>query len=170
MTTLKLVFGPSPIFKEIAEKVNTIDDEIISLCEGMREVLYREGAVGIAATMVGVLKRVVVVDVQENDERTPFSMINPEITWASEETQTMEEGSICFPGVSAEITRPRTIKINYLDECGEEQTMEADGYLSTVIQHEIDYLNGKTYLDYLSPMRRSLLLKRTKKYTKRSGF
>ena len=80
MTALKLVFGPAPIFKEIAKKVDTIDDEIISLCDGMRDVLYREGAVGIAATMVGVLKRVVVVDVQENDERKPFSMINPEIT------------------------------------------------------------------------------------------
>ncbi len=170
MTALKLVFGPAPIFKEIAEKVDTIDDETISLCDGMRDLLYREGAVGIAATMVGVLKRVVVVDVQENDERTPFTMINPEITWASDEMQTMEEGSISFPGVSAEITRPKSIKIDYLDQNGEEQTMESDGYLSTVIQHEIDYLNGKTYLDYLSPMRRSLLLKRTRKYTKRSGF
>ena len=170
MTMLKLVYGPAPIFKEIAEEVSIIDDEIISLCEGMREVLYQEGAVGIAATMVGVLKRVVVVDVQENDQRTPFSMINPEITWASEETQTMEEGSICFPGVSAEIKRPKSIKIDYLDENSTKQTMEAKGYLSTVIQHEIDYLDGKTYLDYLSPMRRSLLLKRTKKYTKRSGY
>ena len=170
MTALKLVFGPAPIFKEIAEKVENIDDEIITLCDGMREILYKEGAVGIAATMVGVLKRVIVVDVQENDEKTPFSMINPEITWSSDETQTHEEGSICFPGISAPITRPNSIKIDYQDQNGETQTMTADGYLATVIQHEIDYLNGKTYLDYLSPMKKALLLKRTKKYSRRSGF
>jgi peptide deformylase len=170
MSKLKLVMGPNPIFKEVAEPVTQVDDDIRALCDGLRDILYREGAVGAAATMVGILKRVIVVDVQEDDKKTPFSMINPKIIWKSEETQSLEEGSICFPGISAEITRPESIKIEYLDESGDEKTMKADGYLATVIQHEIDYLDGKTYLDYLSPMKRSLLLKRTRKYSRRSGY
>jgi peptide deformylase len=170
MTALKLVFGPAAIFKETSEKIEKIDDEILALCEGLREILYKEGAVGVAATMVGVLKRVVVVDLQADEEKKPFSMINPVVTWSSEETQEFEEGSICFPGASAKITRPKSIKVDYLDEEGKEQSMEAEGYLSTVIQHEIDYLDGKIYMDYLSPMKRSLLFKRTKKYSRHSGF
>ena len=170
MSKLKLVMGPNPIFKEIAEPVKQVDGDIRALCDGLRAILYDEGAVGVAATMVGVLKRVIVVDVQENDKKAPFSMINPKIIWQSEETQVLEEGSICFPGISAEITRPKSIKIEYLDESENEKTMEAEGYLATVIQHEIDYLDGKTYLDYLSPMKRSLLLKRTRKYSRRSGY
>lgn len=170
MSKLKLVMGPNPIFKEVAEPVMQVDDSIRALCDGLRDILYSQGAVGAAATMVGVLKRVIVVDVQEGDKKTPFSMINPKIIWQSEETQVLEEGSICFPGISAEITRPKSIKIEYLDESGNEKSMEAEGYLATVIQHEIDYLDGKTYLDYLSPMKRSLLLKRTRKYSRRSGY
>lgn len=170
MPPLRLVIGPDPIFKNIATKVTIIDDDILSLCDGLLELLYKEDAVGVAATMVGVLKRVIVVDIQENDKKTPISMINPEIIESSEQLQTHEEGSICFPGISAKITRPQSIKVNYLDEKSIDRTMTADGYLATVIQHEIDYLDGKTYLDYLSPMKRSLLLKRTKKYTRRTGF
>ena len=170
MTKLKLVYGPNKIFKEQALEVADIDGEIIELCAGLREILYDEGAVGVAATMVGVLKRVIVVDLQEDEQKKPFSMINPIVSWHSEETQVFEEGSICFPGASAKITRPKSIKVEYIDEKGVKQVMEAEGYLSTVIQHEIDYLNGKIYLDYLSPMKRSLLLKRSKKYTRRSGY
>ena len=170
MTKLKLIYGPSPNFKQISDPVEEVDDNIRELCEGLKEMLYAHGAVGIAATMVGVHKRVMVADLQENDEKNPFSMINPKITFASEELQTFEEGSICFPGVSAEITRPKSIKVEYLDEDGNSRNLEAEGFLSTVIQHEIDYMDGKTYLDYLSPMKRSLLLKRTRKYTQKSGY
>ncbi|MEZ5758385.1 MAG: peptide deformylase [Emcibacteraceae bacterium] len=170
MTKLKLVYGPSPNFKQISVPVEEVDDNIRELCEGLKEMLYAHGAVGIAATMVGVHKRVMVADLQENDEKNPFSIINPKITFASEELQTFEEGSICFPGVSAEITRPKSIKVEYLDEDGNSRNLEAEGFLSTVIQHEIDYMDGKTYLDYLSPMKRSLLLKRTRKYTQKSGY
>ena len=170
MTKLKLVFGPSPNFKQISEPVEVVDNGIKIFCQDLSEMLYVHGAVGIAAPMVGIHKRVMVVDLQENDVKNPFSMINPKITFASEELQTFEEGSICFPGVSAEITRPKSIKVEYLDEDGQSRTLEAEGFLSTVIQHESDYMDGKTYLDYLSPMKRSLLLKRTRKYTQKSGF
>ena len=170
MSKLKLVMGPNPIFKEVSAPIIKVDDEIRELCEGLRDILYREGAVGVAATMVGILKRVIVIDIQEDEKKTPFSMINPNIIWQSEDTQTHEEGSICFPGASAKITRPNSIKVEYLDEKGDESVMDAEGYLATVIQHEIDYLDGKTYLDYLSPMKRSLLLKRTRKFSRRSGY
>ena len=164
MDVYKLIYGPNPIFKRTSENVEKVDDEILDLCAGLRELLYAQAAVGVAATMVGVLKRVIVVDLQENDKKSPFSMINPVIVSASEEMQSFEEGSICFPGVSAQITRPKSIKVEYLDEGGKKVRMDATGYLSTVIQHEIDYLDGKTYFDYLSPMKRKLLFKKTKKY------
>lgn len=164
MANLTLVYGPNLIFKKVAEEVATIDDGIRDLCAEMTEILYTENAFGAAATMFGLLKRIIVVDLQENDKRSPFSMINPEIVHSSEALQVFEEGSICFPGILAEIERAESITVNYLDEQGTAQSMDASGYLSSVIQHEIDYLNGVIYLDYLSPVRRKLLLKKTKKY------
>lgn len=164
MTELKLVYGPNSIFKKMAEKVVSVDDDVRDLCARMVEVLYSENAVGAAAPMVGILQRIIVVDLQEEGVRSPFSMINPEIINFSDETQVYEEGSICFPGISVEIKRPESIKINYTDEWGAAHTMEASGYLSSVIQHEIDYLNGIIYLDYLSSVKRNLLIKKTKKF------
>lgn len=164
MTDLKLVYGPNLIFKKAAEEVAFVDDDIRDLCAGMIEMLYVESAVGAAATMVGILQRIIVVDLQENSTRSPFSMINPEIIYSSEELQVFEEGSICFPGISVEIERPKSITVNYMDEQGAGQSMDASGYLSSVIQHEVDYLNGVIYLDYLSSVKRNLLFKKTKKY------
>ncbi|MCL4159976.1 UNVERIFIED_CONTAM: hypothetical protein GTU68_047224 [Idotea baltica] len=130
----------------------------------MINLLYAEQAVGAAATMVGILKRVVVIDLQEKGKRAPISMINPEIIYRSEDLQVFEEGSICFPGVSAEIKRPTSITVNFLDEKGADRSLDASGYLSSVIQHEIDYLNGVTYFDYLTSVKKNLLLKKTKKH------
>lgn len=166
MTALKLVYGPSPIYKEKADIVAKVDDEIIQLCNDLRDTLYEENAVGIAAPMVGILKRIIVVDLQENGIRSPFSMINPEITWSSKEIQEFEEGSVSFPGISAMIKRAKAISVVYLNHMGQTSSKSYEGYIATVIQHEIDYLNGKIFLDYLSPVKRKLLLKKTKKLQK----
>ncbi|MBT5072137.1 MAG: peptide deformylase [Kordiimonadaceae bacterium] len=166
MNKLKLVMGPDPIFKKKAETVSKIDQPIVHLCEGLLDMLYGENAVGIAAPMVGVLKRVIAYDLQEKGVNSPAVMINPEMIWASDETQVFGEGSVCFPGVSAKITRPRMIKVKYSDQDGAEQVMEAQGWLSSVIQHEMDYLDGKTIFDTLSPVKRKMLFKKTRKFQK----
>ncbi|WP_417319197.1 peptide deformylase [Emcibacter sp.] len=170
MPQLKLIFAPDPVFRQTAVAVEKVDDDIRALLKAMFEVLYAERGVGIGANMVGLLKRLIVIDLQEGGEKRPFAMVNPVIIEKSEETQTFEEGSLSYPGISAEVTRPKKITVNYLDEEGAEQTLAAEGWLATVIQHEVDYLDGVVYLDYLSQMKRNMLLKKMKKYKKSGGI
>jgi len=166
MTILSLIHAPDPIFKKKAIEVDKIDDEIRTIIDDMFETLEFEKAVGIGANMVGILKRIAVVDLHENNISKPHAFINPEIIWESDKTQTFEEASICFAGISAKITRPESIKLKYLDYDGEQQELEAEGFLATVIQHEIDYLNGITFLDHLSRTKREMLLKKMLKFIK----
>lgn len=166
MIPLSLVYAPHPIFKTKAEPISQVDDSIRLLIDNMLKTLYLEGAVGLGANMVGVLKRIAIVDLQEKGVRTPHIFINPEITWHSEEKQTFKEASLCFPGIAADITRPKAIKVSYLDYNGQKQELDAEGFFATVIQHEIDYLNGITFLDYLSKMKRDMLMRKMQKYMK----
>lgn len=167
MPPLTLIYAPHPIFKTKAEAVMTVDDNIRKLVDDMLATIYLEKAVGLGANMVGILKRIAVVDLQEKGVRSPFIFINPEITWCSEEKQTFKEASLCFPGIFADISRPKAIKIRYLDYNGIEQELEAEGFLATVIQHEVDYLNGITFLDYLSKMKQDMLVRKMVKHMKR---
>jgi len=166
MAVLQIVYAPHPIFKMKAEKVSSVDEDIKFLADSMLETIYFERAIGIGANMVGALKQIAVVDIQENGVKTPRVFINPEITWYSSETQKFEEASLSFPGIAAEITRPRAIKVKFLNYEGKEQEEEYEDFLASVIQHEIDYLNGKIFLDYLSKMKRDLLIKKMEKYLK----
>lgn len=163
MALLPLIYGPNEIFSKKAAAVKVVNNDVRSVIDNMFETMYHEHAIGMGANMVGILQRIVVIDMQENVVRTPYSLINPEITYYSNEMQKFNEASICFPGISAEITRPKTIKVSYLDYSGIAQTLEAEGYFATVIQHEVDYLNGKIFLDYLSKMKRDMLLKKMRK-------
>jgi peptide deformylase len=167
MPALPLTYAPHPIFKMKAESIANVDDNIRKLVDDMFATIYLEKAVGLGANMVGILKRIAVVDLQEKGVRSPFCFINPEITWRSDEKQTFKEASLCFPGIFAEISRSKAIKIRYLDYHGKEQELEADGFLATVIQHEVDYLNGVVFLDYLSKMKRDMLLRKMIKHIKR---
>jgi peptide deformylase len=163
---LPLVYAPNEIFKKKALVVSTVDDEIRLTVDRMIKTLETEKAVGIGANMVGLLKRIVVVDLHENGVSNPQVFINPEIIYKSQELQTFEEASVCFPGIAAEISRPAIIKLKYLDYQGSMCTLEASGFLATVLQHEIDYLDGKIFLDYLSKMKSDMLLKKMQKYIK----
>ena len=167
MAILPLIYAPNPIFKMKAEPVADINDDIQKLVDDMLYTMYTEGAVGLGANMVGVLKRIAVVDLQDNNTKSPLTLINPKITWHSDDTQTYKEASLCFPGISAEISRPSTIKINYFDYDGKAQELKAEGFLSAVIQHEVDYLDGKTFLDYLSKMKRDILIRKVEKHIKK---
>lgn len=166
MPLLPLVYAPHPIFKKKAEPILHVDEGTRQLVDDMLQTMYVEKGVGLGANMVGILKRIAVVDIQKNGEPAPYRFINPEITWSSEETQTFEEASLSYPGISAEVTRPKAIKLAYLDYNGDSQTLEAEGFLATVIQHEVDYLNGTVFLDYLSKMKRDMLLKKMQKHMK----
>ncbi|ABV75004.1 Polypeptide deformylase [Rickettsia akari str. Hartford] len=116
--------------------------------------------------MVGILKRIAIVELHENNKSSPIVLINPEITYFSEAKQTFIECSLSFPGIEASITRSKVIKVKYLDYDGNKQELDAEGFLATVIQHKIDYLNGKTFLDYLSKLKRDMLLKKMLKHIK----
>jgi peptide deformylase len=166
MTVLSLVYAPDPIFKKKAKSVAIVDDSVRKIIDDIIDTMRYEGAIGIGANMVGVLQRIAVIDMQENGEFTPKAFINPEIIWTSEETQVFNEASLCFPHIDADITRPKAIKVSYLDYDGKPQELEQNGFIATVIQHEIDYLNGKVFLDYLSRMKRNMLLKKMQKQIK----
>ena len=163
---LPLVYAPNDIFKKKAEIVEVVDDNLRFLIDRMIKTLDTEKAVGLGANMVGILKRIAVIDLYENGVSNPIVLINPEIIYKSSEMQIFNEASICFPGISADISRSREIKVKYLDYQGEPQELNAEEFLASVLQHEIDYLDGKVFLDYLSKMKAEMLLKKMQKHLK----
>lgn len=166
IASLALIYPPNEIFKKTALRVHSVDNDIRLLIDQMVKTMYLERAVGLAANMVGILKRIIIVDLEEIPSDKPYIFINPEITYLSQDVQTNVEASVCFPGISAEITRPKTIKIKFLNYEGLEEELEASGLFAAVIQHEIDYLNGKIFLDYLSKLKAEILMKKVVKYLK----
>ena len=166
MQTLQLVYAPNAIFRKKALPVEAVNDRVRALIDQMFEVLQIENGIGLGANMVGLLERIVVINMWERDKLLTYSMVNPEIIESSKETQVFEEASLSFPGISAKIARPKQIKVKYLDYHGNQQILEADNFLSTVVQHEIDYLDGKIFLDYLSKIKRDMLINKMKKYMK----
>ena len=168
MTILPLTFAPDPIFSEKVALEKEVTPELTALASDLHDTIIDEKAVGISANMVGISKNIIVIDMQDENQPPHIAMINPRITKSSEETQSFTEASICFRGISAKVTRPSKITVSYLDLEGSEKTLEADGYFATVIQHEIDYLNGIIFLDYVSSVRRGLLIKKMKKHNKKA--
>ncbi len=166
MAVRQLIYAPDPIFKKVSEPVAKVTDDTRTLVADLHDTLNFEEAVGMAAPMIGMTQRVIIANLLPDGNSEPLSFINPEITWQSQETHSIDEASICFPGIGAKITRPRAIKMSYLDIDGNPQTFEAEDFLSSVIQHEMDYLDGKTYLDYLSKMKRDMMLKKMNKILK----
>ncbi len=160
MTNLELVPAPNPIFRMKAAPVTSFDDELKELADAMLEVVYRKRGLGIGANMVGVLKRVIAIDLQENGERMPLVCINPEIVSQSSETISREEASLCFPGIRVEIERPARVEITYQDVDGKRHKLAAEDWLATVIQHEMEYLDGRTFLDNVSKLKRDRLIKK----------
>lgn len=167
MAILPILTAPDPILKQKAEPVEQVDDAIRTLLDDMLETMYDAPGIGLAAPQVGVLKRVIVVDVaSEEDGPQPLKMVNPVVTWESEEIGVYEEGCLSVPKSYSEVERPSEIKVAYLDEQGAEQQLEADGLLATCIQHEIDHLNGTLFIDHISRLKRSLILKKLTKLKK----
>lgn len=166
MTILNIIKAPSLVFKKKSKPVDKVDDKIRQIANDMLETMYFEGAVGIGSNMVDVDVPIIVLDLRENDIEKPYIMINPEIIDFSEEKSEFEEASLSFPGISAVISRPSSIKVKYLDLEDSEQLLQADGFLARVILHEMDYLHGIVFLDYLSKLKQEMLIKKMIKHIK----
>ncbi len=163
MTEPALIRGFDPIFRKKAAPVTVFDADLRRTVDRLYEILYAAGGIGLGANMVGLLQRIAIVDLQPGGVRTPLTLINPEITWMSEERQTFEEASLCFPGIGAPVTRPAAIRLTYRDADGAEWRREAEGWLAQVIQHEVDYLDGILFPDRLSRLKRDGLMKKIRK-------
>jgi peptide deformylase len=153
------------VLKQPSAPVAAIDDDLRRLMDDMAETMYAEFGIGIAAPQVGVLQRVVVMDLKsgEEGERNPRFFVNPEITWKSEETAVADEGCLSIPNVFDQVERPAKVRFKYLDREGAEREEEAEGLLAVCMQHEIDHLNGVLFIDYLSRLKRERAITRVKR-------
>lgn len=167
MALLDIIVAPDPRLKKKAVPVDRVDAATARLMNDMLETMYDAPGVGLAAPQVGVSKRIIVVDPAREDEPPrPLKMANPEILWASEETKEHEEGCLSLPEEYQPLSRPARIKVRYVDEHNEIRTLEADGLLAVIIQHEMDHLEGVLFVDHLSALKRNMILKRLTKAKK----
>ncbi len=164
MALLPIITLPDPLLRQTSAHIERVDDELRRLADNMLETMYDAPGVGLAAVQVGVLRRLVVLDASGKDEeRQPLVLINPEIVTFGSEMRVHEEGCLSIPDVRVEIERPGTLKVRYLDRDGKPQELDADGLLATAIQHEIDHLNGRLIIDFLSRLKRDIVVRKFKK-------
>ncbi len=154
MALLPILVYPGPRLHTVAKPVTQVDDRVRALVADMLETMYDANGIGLAATQVDVHERVIVIDTSE-DRDQPMTLINPEITWASEARQVGDEGCLSVPGIFDGVERSTAIHVRALDEQGRERTVEAEGLLAVCIQHEMDHLQGKVFVEYLSPLKRT---------------
>lgn len=167
MSVKKIFTIPDPILKKKSLPIKNVDSSVKKLMNDMLETMYAAPGIGLAAVQVGVLKRVVVIDLSKKEEKkTPLFFVNPEIISTSEEQVSYEEGCLSIPNQFAEIKRPNRCHVKYLDYNGKKKDLKADGLLATCIQHEIDHLNGILFIDYLSKLKKDLILKKVIKQKK----
>jgi peptide deformylase len=183
MKILPLVIAPDPLLKQVSKPVEKVDDNLRQFMKDMLNTMYYEKGVGLAAVQVGVLKRVLVMDVDYETEEhnhhdhhdcsgihvqntNPRYFINPEIIELSSDNSAFNEGCLSFPDARSEVTRPKKVKIKFLDEKGQEKLEEMTGLAATCIQHEIDHLNGITFVDHISKLKRDMIIKKMQKFKK----
>lgn len=167
MSKLTILEFPDPRLRTVAEPVRVFDDGLKTLVADMFETMYEANGVGLAATQVNVHQRVFVMDI--SDERnTPQALINPRIVEKSGE-QVYQEGCLSFPGIYADVQRAGQVRIEAEDTDGKTFSAQADGLMAVCIQHELDHLDGKVFVDYLSPLKRNMLLKRLQKQRKQAS-
>ena len=167
MAKLPIITLPDTKLRQVSAPIERVDDDLRRLVDNMLETMYAAPGVGLAAVQVGELRRLIVVDAsEEEDERKPLALINPEIVTFGTEKRIYEEGCLSIPDVRIEIERPSTIDVRYIDTEGKQQEMHADGLLATVIQHEVDHLDGRLIVDFLSRLKRDIIVRRFKKQAK----
>jgi len=168
MTIRSILLHPDPRLKKRCDPVETVDEGIRVLIADMFDTMYDAPGIGLAAPQVGVLSRVLVMDCAKPDEEdpAPIAMVNPEIIAASEDLNIHEEGCLSIPDEFNDVERPASVRVAYTDAEGARQEIDCDGLLATCVQHEIDHLNGKLFIDYLGPMKRQMITGRMKKRKK----
>ena len=170
MPLKNIVIEPDPILRKISQPIETVNNETKKLLDDMLETMYAAPGIGLAAVQVGILKRIIVIDIsKEKEKKNPFFLINPEIIFKSEKTSSYEEGCLSIPGHFAEIERPSECRVTYIDYNGKKRELKANGILSTCIQHEVDHLNGVLFIDYLSKLKKDMIIKKLIKYKKETN-
>jgi peptide deformylase len=163
---LPIVYFPDPRLKQKSAPIEAVTDEVRALASAMFETMYHEEGIGLAAVQVGVLKRLLVADVEwkkEGEKGTQYALINPEIITEDDEKNVYKEGCLSFPDQFADVTRPKTVRVRYLDLQGNSKEEEFTGLLATCIQHEIDHLNGIVFPDHASRLKRDMIFKKATK-------
>ncbi len=167
MAIKKILTIPNPKLRTKSLKVKKVDSAIKNLMDDMLETMYEAPGIGLAAIQIGVAKRVVVMDLsKEAEKKNPMYFVNPEIIWKSDKNSTYEEGCLSIPNQFAKVDRSEKCHVKYLDYNGQEKEIEAEGLLSTCIQHEIDHLNGVLFIDYLSKLKKDIIIKKASKNKK----
>ncbi len=161
---------PEPLLRKVSEPVTRVDAQVRALLVDMFETMYEAPGIGLAAIQIGVPQRVVTIDVaRKDDPPAPQVFINPEIVWASDELSVYEEGCLSIPDYYEAVERPSRVRVRYMDGGGRELEVEADGLLATCLQHEIDHLDGKLFIDHLSRLKRERAIKKFSKAAKREN-
>jgi peptide deformylase len=169
MALRDIIILPDKRLRQVSDSVKAVDAELRALIDDMFETMYEAPGVGLAAIQIGVPKRVVTVDTAKKDETgKPLALLNPEIIWSSEEKGTYEEGCLSIPEYYEEVERPAQVKVRFMDLDGKTQELEGDGLLATVLQHEIDHLNGVLFIDHISKLKRDRVIKKFAKAAKRT--
>jgi peptide deformylase len=171
MTILKILVAPDPLLQRTAKPVEEITPEILAILDNMLETMYAAPGIGLAATQVGIDKRLVVMDLADTSEESkeepaPMKFINPEITWLSEEEAILEEGCLSVPEFYEDVIRPARCKVKAINEEGEEFEIVGEGLLSACLQHEIDHLDGELFIDHLSRIKKAMIIKKLSKRKK----
>lgn len=167
MSIKEIITVPDDILKKISDPIEKVGINEKKLIDDLFETMYQSNGIGLAAVQVGILKRVLVVDVSNKDEKNqPIVLINPVIKDLSDETSVYEEGCLSIPETFIEIERPKICEIEYVDENGKKKNLKCDGLLSTCVQHEINHLDGKLIIDHLSKLKKDFIIKKISKIKK----
>ena len=166
MKKRKILVEPDPLLRKKCEPLEKVDDDLRKFMNEMLATMYDAPGIGLAAIQVGVLKRVVVIDLSKDEKKNPLFLINPEIVHKSKNTSIYEEGCLSLPGQFAEIERPAECVLQYIDYNGKKKELKAKGLLATCIQHEVDHLDGILFIDYLSKLKKDMIIKKLVKHKK----
>lgn len=158
-----ILIHPDPRLKKVCEPITEITAEVKNLAADMLETMYVAPGIGLAAPQVGVTKRLIVMDCIKDGPAEPMVLINPQLVWASEDVSTFEEGCLSLPEQYADVKRPAAVTVRWTDLDGAEQERTFDGIWATCVQHEMDHLDGKLFIDYLGPMKRQMVLRKLEK-------
>jgi len=164
MSIKPLIILPDPILRQVSKPVERVDDQLRKFAGDMLDTMYDAPGIGLAAIQVGEPLRMLVIDLaKEGEEPAPHVFINPEVLESSHDRSVYEEGCLSIPDYYAEVERPASVRVKYLDRDGKAQEIAADGLMATCLQHEIDHLNGVLFIDHISKLKRDMVMKKFKK-------